>query len=573
MMVRGLVKGVVLGATVGALGLALVSQLAPPPGQQAWGPEAEVPPPVVEVTGVTAPAPVAEVPAAPVVAAEVPAAPVAEVAAAAAPAAVVAEAPVADAPAVPAAEAPVAPVAEAAPVTPVAEPPAAPVVEAPVAPVAEALTPEAPAPQPPVVGTDTPAPVVPDAAAQPQALPAAPVADAAPGGPGGAAAAVAVAPPAPAMPATAAAPSPAASTAPPPAPVAPVVQPAGLPPAPPTADEGEMVVLDPAPPPPQRVAPLPAPDAASEDGAPATPVVPPAPPENAAAAPVAPQPAAVAPSPQPAAAAPRVRPAPGFGSGAEGVRTDRLPRIGDPAPDPAAEAPAADVPVIADDRPPLQRFARDFDNPERKPAFAIVLIDTGGTQLDRAALAALPFPVTFALDPVAPEAELAATIYRAAGQEVVMLATGLPQGAQAQDVEVTFGVHGAALPEAVAVMDPGSGGFRDDRQLAALVAPVVAGQGRGLLSWDRGLNPADQVARRTGLARATIFRDLDAQDEGTETIRRYLDRAAFRAAQEGAVVVAGRTRPETVAALLAWAVEGRAATVALAPVTAVLRAD
>jgi polysaccharide deacetylase 2 family uncharacterized protein YibQ len=56
-------------------------------------------------------------------------------------------------------------------------------------------------------------------------------------------------------------------------------------------------------------------------------------------------------------------------------------------------------------------------------------------------------------------------------------------------------------------------------------------------------------------------------------IRRYLDRAAFKAAQEGRVVVVGRTRPETVAALLEWTVEGRAATVALAPLTAALSTD
>jgi uncharacterized protein len=34
--------------------------------------------------------------------------------------------------------------------------------------------------------------------------------------------------------------------------------------------------------------------------------------------------------------------------------------------------------------------------------------------------------------------------------------------------------------------------------------------------------------------------------------------------------VVGQTRPETIAALLEWAVEGRASTVALAPVSAVL---
>ena len=72
------------------------------------------------------------------------------------------------------------------------------------------------------------------------------------------------------------------------------------------------------------------------------------------------------------------------------------------------------------------------------------------------------------------------------------------------------------------------------------------------------------------MTNATIYRNLDANDESTATIRRYLDRAAFKAAQDGRVLVLGRTRPETIAALLEWAVEGRAATVALGPVTAAM---
>jgi hypothetical protein len=223
--------------------------------------------------------------------------------------------------------------------------------------------------------------------------------------------------------------------------------------------------------------------------------------------------------------------------------------------------------------PPRVAFARPFDNAAQKPMLAVVLVDTGEPDLDRTALAALPFPVTFVLDPARAESALAAGIYRAGGQEVAMLATAIPQGATASDVEVTFAAHAAAMPEAVAVMVPETGGFQDNRPVATLVVPVVAGQGRGLLSWDRGLNAADQVARREGAHAATIFRSLDGKAEDAARIRQYLDRAAFKAAQEGQVVVAGQTRPETVRALLEWAVEGRASSVALAPLTAVLRAQ
>ena len=153
-----------------------------------------------------------------------------------------------------------------------------------------------------------------------------------------------------------------------------------------------------------------------------------------------------------------------------------------------------------------------------------------------------------------------------------MLATALPPGATASDLEVTLEEHARALPEAVALIDPPSDGVQDDLALSSQTVPILASQGRGLLTWDRGLNTADQVASRAGLRAATLFRHLDDQGEAAPVIRRYLDRAAFKAAQDGQVVVFGTARPETVAALLEWAVEGRAATVALAPLTAVLRA-
>ncbi len=254
---------------------------------------------------------------------------------------------------------------------------------------------------------------------------------------------------------------------------------------------------------------------------------------------------------------------PALAGASDAVTVGRLPRIGE-----AAEEPAEPAEVR-----PMVLFAEAFDNPEGKPAFAIVLIDEGDAATDRDALAALPFPVTFALDPSNPMAADHAAIYRAAGKEVAMLATALPKGAQAADIEVALSAMTAVLPESVAVMDTPSRAFQGDRPLSTLVVPVVGAGGRGLLTWDQGLNAADQVARREQIASAVAFRDLDGAEESGAVIRRYLDRAAFKAAQDGRVTVVGRTRPETVAALLEWAVEGRAATVALAPLTAVLSAN
>nr|WP_241741396.1 divergent polysaccharide deacetylase family protein [Gemmobacter straminiformis] len=257
------------------------------------------------------------------------------------------------------------------------------------------------------------------------------------------------------------------------------------------------------------------------------------------------------------------------------------PRLIQPDTAPLAGTPAPDLPRIGDATAPaepaptpataLELFARPFDNPEAKPLFAILLRDDGAAGTDRETLAALPFPVTFVLDPLAPGAADAAAIYRAAGQEVVMLANAIPANARPGDIEQSLQALDLALPDAVAVM--GGANFpQDSQQLAAAVVPIIGAQGRGLVTLDKGLNALDQVARREGVPHAAIFRMLDGGNETVPVIRRYLDRAAFRAAQEGAVVVMGSTNPDTIAAILQWNVEGRAASVALAPISAVMQA-
>ncbi len=93
----------------------------------------------------------------------------------------------------------------------------------------------------------------------------------------------------------------------------------------------------------------------------------------------------------------------------------------------------------------------------------------------------------------------------------------------------------------------------------------------GLLTYDRGLNTADQIAEREGLPSALIFRMLDAQKENPTTIGRYLDRAAFKAAQEGHVVMIGHSYADTITALFTWMLEPRSQTVRMAPLSAIMR--
>jgi uncharacterized protein len=544
---RRFMGGAIWGAIVGVLGLGVVSQLAPVPGEKADTPvvvaepavDAAIADPVPDVA-VADPLPMPELVAVPEPVPEqiaepvpdmAPAAPAPQVTAVAPEQAVTPDTTVTDE----------AMLADAATTTPAA----------PTAPLTPPQTEMAPVP----VQAPAEPPAVPETDAQMvQALPETTVQTPAPAADAPAELTL-VDSGAPATPAADAAPAPAELPLPPPL----------------TADEQALL------------------DAAMAGAAPLEPVESPI--VDAPVTETAPDPAPVAPAEAvPAAdAAPdgaTLAPEPGFTStgliddaapstlaptpplGTEGaVIQRRLPQV-----DEAEVVPETDTlpEVTGDDLPPLTRFAAAFENPDAKPLFSLVLIDDGAVDLDRAALAALPFAVSFVVDPLAPGAADAAAIYRAGGKEVLMLATGIPDGATPADLEQTFQAHAAALPEAVAVIDLADAGFQGDRALATQLVPILAAQGRGLLTWDRGLNAADQVARREALPTAMVFRALDAAGEDAPLIRRYLDRAAFKAAQEGAVTVVGQTRPETIAALLEWAVEGRASTVALAPVSAVL---
>jgi uncharacterized protein len=557
--------GVVSGGVVAALTLVVASQLSEPTGSGAAVPEQAS-------GGVTNPQPTVPKPVEPepeLVEAEVPEAPVVEedVAEQAAPP-VVAE-PEAEVPEA-SAEAAVAPTAEAAPDVAASETPA----EAPE--VAEVATPEpAPAVEPPAEAAQVALPETPPAQpitelpAQAQAVPES----------GGAA-------PAPQAEAaatlTAQLQSPPAVTGTDAAPAA-----AELPPPPPLTAAEEAILAEPVPvdpPAPEAVAveteapvPAEAPDAEVAEAM-VSPVIPsPTPPvepvAEAAPAPLAEQPEAETAAPEVGFAedGPSTLPAtPRLITAGEGSLIDR---DNDEATVTNVEAANILPEVSAEDETALQRFAADFQNPDNKPLFGIMLVDTGDASVDRQAVAALPFPVTVVIDPLLPEAAGHAALYRAGGKEVVMLASGIPDGATPADVEQTFQANAAVLPEAVAVIDSSAAAFQDDRPLSTQIVPILAEQGRGLLTWDRGLNAADQVARREGLPTAMVFRQIDAEGEDVPVMRRYLDRAAFKAAQEGEAIVVGTIRPETVAALLEWAIEGRASTVALAPVSALLTAN
>jgi uncharacterized protein len=361
----------------------------------------------------------------------------------------------------------------------------------------------------------------------------------------------AVAAPEPAMPPAVA--TPAETGAPAPVPQALPAAPGTDLPAPPVAAAAPpaLAQTEAAPALPGGLSPAPQPEPAPEP-APAPP------PEPAPGSVVQPAPEPAAPprtAPDPAPGLATARPQPGLGTVVEGVRTDRLPRIG------------ADQGPVADAAPPparaLDRNARPFDNAAAKPPFAILLLDDPASTVDLAALAQGDLALTLVIDPTAPGAADRAALWREAGQEVALLTNALPERGRQSDYEVALESLMSAFPQALAFVDAATGGLQGDRTAAAALVPGLAARGLGLVTWDRGLNAADQVARREGLPAAVIFRDLDAGDEAAPVIRRYLDRAAFKAQQDGRAMVLGRLRPETVAALAESAAPSRPATSAM----------
>ncbi|MGB7242540.1 MAG: divergent polysaccharide deacetylase family protein [Sulfitobacter sp.] len=253
----------------------------------------------------------------------------------------------------------------------------------------------------------------------------------------------------------------------------------------------------------------------------------------------------------------------------QAVVVNRLPSFeeAEPAdPDAAQAMPEADM-------PPIQRFAAPFDNPDGKPMMSIVLIDEGhdltAEGVGLAALRAFPYPISLAIDPNMPNAAERMNRYRAEGFEVLAL-INLPERANATDAEVSVAAALDVLSDAVAVIEGTGTGVQTTRAAADQVTAILAQSGHGFVTRNQGLNTVQKLAQRSGVPSATVFRDFDSKDQTQTVIRRFLDQAAFRAGQEGAVIMLGRVRLETISALLLWGLQNRASQVAMAPVSAVL---
>lgn len=217
---------------------------------------------------------------------------------------------------------------------------------------------------------------------------------------------------------------------------------------------------------------------------------------------------------------------------------------------------------------PIEAYAEPFSSAEQKPLMAVVLIDDAQS-LGAEALENFPYPLSFAIDPTLPDAVSRMSARRAAGFEVVSL-VDLPTQATPQDAEVSLMAAFQGMPQTVAVLEGPETGFQGNRALADQVSAIVAQSGRGLITQDNGLNTVQKLAQRAGIPSATVFRDFDGAGQTPVVMRRFLDQAAFRARQEGGVIMLGRVRPDTISALLLWGLQDRASQVSLVPVSTLL---
>jgi len=203
-----------------------------------------------------------------------------------------------------------------------------------------------------------------------------------------------------------------------------------------------------------------------------------------------------------------------------------------------------------------------------RPLMSIILIDTGEFNIGPEALTSFPYPISFAIDPLRDDALEAAERYRSEGFELLIVAD-LPESGDASLVDVALVPTIDSIPGAVGILEGTNGGLQGNMELAESVLKMVEDTGNGLVLRPKGLNAAQQQADGRDLPVETMFRDFDASGQNASVIRRFLDQAAFKARQEGSVIMVGRLRPATISALLLWGLQDRASSVALTPITTI----
>ena len=220
----------------------------------------------------------------------------------------------------------------------------------------------------------------------------------------------------------------------------------------------------------------------------------------------------------------------------------------------------------------IDLYARDKISDEGKPKLSIVLLTDQLSAIDPNLLQVLPIPVTFAVDPVNPAADTLLISLREREQEAVILAD-LPPEAAVQDVDAALTALVDMLPQTVGVIERQAGALQQSRDVMLHVPEVLNRTGHGLVVYEKGFNTLAKEAGKAGTPVATIYRNLDDADQNERAIRRFLDGAAFRAANSPSepIVVLARLRRETMSAIRIWALQDRAHKTAVVPVSQLMK--
>ena len=197
---------------------------------------------------------------------------------------------------------------------------------------------------------------------------------------------------------------------------------------------------------------------------------------------------------------------------------------------------------------------------DNQPLMAVVLVDNGNMRLDPDILGSLPFTVTIAVPAKNDVHNALMRYYRDEGFEVALL-IDLPEGSNATEVTEILDKAISTVSEATTILERTPGTLQNSREISTALADRLALSGHGLVLYDTGVNPALERAKSVAVPVKTIYRNLD-QDNGNErAMRRFLDGAAFRAQQEGSVIIVASPSPSVISALTFWSLQERSSSV------------
>lgn len=243
------------------------------------------------------------------------------------------------------------------------------------------------------------------------------------------------------------------------------------------------------------------------------------------------------------------------------------------APD-QADGTAPPAPPISTG-PAFEAFAADFEDDGGKSLLSVILIDPGEQGMDRSLLSNLSFPVTFAIPANDPRARFIEAEYRKKGFEVLAMVPS--EGPEMMDKRTKPGdVAGLVrsyrdnVPSAIGVIDYPGGAIHQNSRLFQALSESLAESGQAVLTNKLRINNSDRIASAAGVPFAKVLRPIDA-DGSAPSVRRALERASLTASKSGGAVVIAYAETETVKTLYEWLLSNSSRSIAVAPVSAVIK--